>query len=667
MSLKSFKTAIIFFFSLYLLFSFFYLYNKQKDFITKELIRDVKSIMFEVRYLISRDLSERGLEFSKTLLDRILASEEYISSISISKDDKIIISSNRKLHNKFIDNRVNIKEISVKHINDRVYYYVNIEDLKYNYQLLIKIDTSYIIKRLNSQIRDSIEIYIIPIFIMIFIWILINIVITNPIKDLSEFVRGRKLNLNKFYIKDIESLKKSITKSFQKRDKVEKELREYKDNLEEIVEVRTKELENIKFSLEKAQEIAHVGNWDWDIEKNSISWSDEIYRIFGFIPQEFTPTYEAFLNTIHPEDIDLVTNGVNDALNDDIDYDVYHRIVLADGSEKIVHEKGDITRDKDGNPLHMLGTVQDVTELKKIQKVLEKTNQDFMRYIKIIDEHVITSSTDLNGKITYVSKAFSEVSGYTKNELLGKKDNILRHPDIAKDIESEVWTTVLIGKTWQGEIKNLKKDGSSYWVYAYISPMYDDSDNIIGYTAIRHDITDKKRIEELSITDELTKLYNRRYFNQIFEKEFNRAKRDKKIIAFLILDVDNFKKYNDTYGHQSGDEVLMIVGKVLRDSFQRSSDFTFRLGGEEFGVLMSVNSEEDVETLAENLRFSLENQKIEHSKNPPANVITASIGLKIVNFEKDNNLNIETIYKLADEALYLAKESGRNQIKIDNK
>ncbi len=117
----------------------------------------------------------------------------------------------------------------------------------------------------------------------------------------------------------------------------------------------------------------------------------------------------------------------------------------------------------------------------------------------LIDKYIISSTTNLKGVITDASQAFENISGYSKNELIGKPHNIIRHPDIPKDVFKTMWQTIKQGKTWQGEVKNRHKDGGYYWVYAIISPLYDKGKKI-GYSAIRHNITDKKKLEELNKT-----------------------------------------------------------------------------------------------------------------------------------------------------------------------
>lgn len=126
-------------------------------------------------------------------------------------------------------------------------------------------------------------------------------------------------------------------------------------------------------SLSEAQYIAQLGNWDWDIRKNKLYWSDEIYRIFGLFPQQFGATYEAFLDSVHPDDREFVKKAVNEALYEREPYSIDHRIVLPDGTVRIVHEQAEVTFDEDGKPVRMLGTVQDITDRKKAEGELRKS------------------------------------------------------------------------------------------------------------------------------------------------------------------------------------------------------------------------------------------------------------------------------------------------------
>jgi diguanylate cyclase (GGDEF)-like protein/PAS domain S-box-containing protein len=293
---------------------------------------------------------------------------------------------------------------------------------------------------------------------------------------------------------------------------------------------------------------------------------------------------------------------------------------------------------------------------------LQQTNKQLVNYVDIVDKYVITSTTDSKGIITSTSDAFCEISGYSRQELIGNNHSIVRHRDMPASIYKDLWGSITRGKTWQGEIKNRKKNGDYYWVHAYISPVCDEQGNITGYTAIREDITSKKLAEELSITDELTSLFNRRHFNNLFPQELARAEREKKTIVLMIIDVDYFKPYNDNYGHQQGDKALRAVAGVFKDTLRRAGDFAFRVGGEEFGVIVTVDDSAAAYAIAEKLRKAVEDLGLEHAYSQVAAYLTISIGMEIHQCSDSQPANMDLIYRLADDALYQAKENGRNQV-----
>jgi PAS domain S-box-containing protein len=148
--------------------------------------------------------------------------------------------------------------------------------------------------------------------------------------------------------------------------------------------------------LTEAQRIAHLGNWDWDVVTNELLWSDEIYRIFGLTPQQFGVTYEAFLNSVHPEDREFVERSVNEALYEGRPYDINHRIILPDGAVRIVHEKGEVTLDDSGKPLRMLGTVHDITEIKRAEEELRTLSR---RLVQIQEEERRAIARELHDEV----------------------------------------------------------------------------------------------------------------------------------------------------------------------------------------------------------------------------------------------------------------------------
>ena len=300
----------------------------------------------------------------------------------------------------------------------------------------------------------------------------------------------------------------------------------------------------------------------------------------------------------------------------------------------------------------------------KTQVSFRNVKQELEEKIALIDSYVSYSTTDIAGRIVDVSDAFCKISGYSKEELIGHKHSILRHPDMEDDTYSDLWGTISDGKKWVGEIQNIKKDGTSFWVNVAITPRYDNYGSIYGYTAIRHDISYQKKIEVLSITDQLTNLYNRRYFNDMLPVEITRAIRQATCLSFLMLDIDYFKQYNDSYGHQNGDNVLKKLGITLKEQAKRADDLIFRLGGEEFGIIFTSNNSEDAKQIAQRVKESVENIKIEHKMSKISKYVTASIGLTCIDFSKQKNHDFyeDKIYKMSDDELYKSKNAGRNRV-----
>jgi diguanylate cyclase (GGDEF)-like protein/PAS domain S-box-containing protein len=308
--------------------------------------------------------------------------------------------------------------------------------------------------------------------------------------------------------------------------------------------------------------------------------------------------------------------------------------------------------------------IEDHTAIKEAYSKLEDLKDKAEFYLDTIDKNVYTLTTDDHGIITDISAAMCRVSGYKKEELIGLRSSALKHPDTSPNVYKYLWSTISSGGTWKGELRNSAKNGKEYWVRSTIFPVLEKNGKTI-YKAILEDITDKKKIEKISITDELTGLFNRRHFNKTFPIELQRCTVEKKSFIFVMLDVDHFKKYNDTYGHLKGDEVLSSIGKTL-DRMVHGIGYAFRLGGEEFGLIATGIDLANVGKFAENIRASIEALGIEHKNNTASLFVTASIGLCTVDFEKkQDEIDAKEIYAKADEALYASKEFGRNRFTID--
>ena len=287
-------------------------------------------------------------------------------------------------------------------------------------------------------------------------------------------------------------------------------------------------------------------------------------------------------------------------------------------------------------------------------KELKFAKDELQRYFDVVDKYVIASHTDSKGIIIYASEAFCQISKYSETELVGRSHNIVRHPDMPKSLYEDMWATIKQGLLWRGEIKNKASDGSAYWVDVNIEPKFNEDNEIIGYAAIRQDITDKKRIEELSITDRLTKLYNRLKLDEVLSYEVDRANRYQNDLSVILFDIDHFKNINDNYGHPVGDEVLVAIAAISKAAV-RNTDTAGRWGGEEFMVICPDTDLQGAARLAEKIRHEISSYEF-----PVVGYRSSSFG--VAAYIKDEGES--SILKRVDTVLYRAKDNGRNRVEI---
>jgi len=251
--------------------------------------------------------------------------------------------------------------------------------------------------------------------------------------------------------------------------------------------VAAAQLKQVEEALQEAQRLAHLGSWDWNIVTNDLSWSDEVYRIFGLTPQEFGATYDAFLESVHPDDRQAVRDAVDASLADAaVPYSIEHGVVRPDGSERVVHERGEVTFDGDGRPVRMIGTVHDVTELREAE----------FRYRTVADftyDWEYWRSAD--GRLLYVSPSCERISGY-------KPEAFVDDPDLMGELvlpeDREMWEAHrreaerALG-IHEIQFRIRRRDGDVRWLEHVCRPVTAGGGRFLGVRASNRDVTVRRQ------------------------------------------------------------------------------------------------------------------------------------------------------------------------------
>ncbi|DAB29244.1 MAG TPA: diguanylate cyclase [Sulfurimonas sp. UBA12504] len=295
----------------------------------------------------------------------------------------------------------------------------------------------------------------------------------------------------------------------------------------------------------------------------------------------------------------------------------------------------------------ILITILMVLIIKKIlssTNTLEKEYGDSLllleQYKTAVDKSFIVTKTDAKGIITYVNDEFCKISGYSKEELLGKTHSIVRHPDTPKEIFKSLWHTIKdLKQPWYGEIQNRNKNGGSYWVKSIINPIMDSTGKVVEYIGIRSNITE---IKNASTIDFMTGYGNRTKLNSDINKLEN--------ISLAIFNLDNFRQINDFYGHEFGNKIIISIADKIYSLIAADEHLRFyRLQGDEFVILSTAYSKYAFESIVKSVLTTI-NERIDIDEEQ---ILTScSCG---ISFEDKEHL-----LSSANMALKIAKKSNAN-------
>ena len=329
---------------------------------------------------------------------------------------------------------------------------------------------------------------------------------------------------------------------------------------------------------------------------------------------------------------------------------------------------------------HIISVIHDITERKKSEEALIESEEKYRSILNASPDDI--TITDLAGIIIMVSPAAKEVFGYESNfnGFIGMRLTDFIVPEDINRAKSNIMLMSQGGYSKPNEYRGVRKDKSIFNIEVNSGFVSNANGQPTKMVFIVRDITERKLAEQQikqlvkqleierntaqlnSITDSLTGLANRRYFDEALIKEFYRLKRSESALSLIMLDIDYFKKFNDSYGHLAGDDCLRRIGTVLKTIVMRVPDIVARYGGEEFVVILPETEDKGAQALAERIRRAVEDLAIPHFSSHVADYITVSIG--VVTIYTNGLSSPEQVVALADEALYVAKKGGRNRIEV---
>jgi diguanylate cyclase (GGDEF)-like protein/PAS domain S-box-containing protein len=415
---------------------------------------------------------------------------------------------------------------------------------------------------------------------------------------------------------------------------------------------------------------AHI--WLMDLStKQMIYVSPSVEKMYGYTLDEIpnislkklltAESVQKMLDAVSTEIPKALAKPLPDVHKYSLEMEACHK----DGYLYWIEVDNSIIRDNNGKPVFLLGETRDITKRKQATEALRQSEERYRMLVENASD--IIFRTDNTGHFTFVNPAALSITGYKEEEVMG-----MHYPElIRQDMRDEA--IKFFGRQFVKGLNNtyseypiITKDGHELWLGQNTQLIVEDG-NVTGFQSVARDITARKRIREalqesekryreLSIVDDLTQLYNSRYFYHQLKTEMDRADRYKQPLTLLLLDLDDFKRFNDVYGHVEGDQVLMQLGQVVKRCL-RQTDSSYRYGGEEFTILLPMTASADGADTAERIRVKFNEQNF--SPVPGQDVhLTMSIGLAQYKPKEDMKAFVHRV----DQLMYQAKKNGKDRV-----
>lgn len=412
--------------------------------------------------------------------------------------------------------------------------------------------------------------------------------------------------------------------------------------------------------LQLATDAAGMGVWDYDVVTGELVWDDSMYAIYGIDKAASPILYDTWHNCVIPEDHPAAEAALTATLEHGAPYTPSFRIRRGDGALRYIQARARIYSDAAGKPVRLVGINEDITERHQQEAALQESEERFRSTFSAAA--IGMALVSLEGRFIQVNDALCKIVGYTAAELQQKTFQDITHPD---DLEADLALAqeLLDGirASYQMEKRYFHKDGSIIWVLLSGATVRDSSGKVLYFIAQIQDITERRqlleKLDQQANQDYLTGLFNRRYFMEQGKTELAREQRFSDTLSLLMLDIDHFKNINDTHGHKAGDIVLQKLSEIMRETL-RTFDIIGRLGGEEFAIMLPETDLQKAIEVAERLRERVASTDVVLEAGLPLR-FTVSIGVVTL---KEKGINLDILLNQADQALYQAKQGGRNKV-----
>lgn len=419
-------------------------------------------------------------------------------------------------------------------------------------------------------------------------------------------------------------------------------------------------IERQKYEYQVLFEASNDGLWflhmphDGEIDMNTpIYWSHKFREMLGYDnKQEFPDNMDSLLSHVHIEDYEMVMNNFYGILYDDgstnNEIHITFRIQRKAGDDHWFNLSASTEKDARGNIIMLSGRLEDVDT-----QMIEHMAMEGMSPIAVTNQH---------SKIIKVNQAFLNEFGYSYDDVMGRDPAELQAPIYSEKFYENIHRDLETDGYWRGEIICTHKHGATIPVLLNIQAVASENGQVFHYIGTYTNISQQKAMEErlkhLSEIDPMTECYNRSVYERELTSETNLVTRYPDYNATLaILDIDYFKRINDTYGHQQGDDIIYTLARLLNEQ-ARETDIVARIGGEEFALILPHTDLNQGIGFLKRLYRKISEHKIKVRGSGEEICMTVSMGITALR----KNDSMDDTYKRADHALYLAKEGGRNSI-----